>query len=67
MGERVTDGSIGARFGFMVGAVELADRRHSSCQDGKVGGRADHVPSTLEYERFGVQEAWELRFNKSLE
>ena len=50
VGERVTDGSVGACFGFVVSAVELAERRQSSCKGGKVGGRADHVPSTLEDE-----------------
>ena len=33
VGERVTDGTVGACFGFVVGAVELADGRHCSCED----------------------------------
>ena len=54
VGERVTDGSVSASLGFVVGTVELADRRQSSCKSGEVRGRADHIPSTLEDEGLSV-------------
>ena len=66
VGERVTDSSVGACFGFVVGAVKLADGRQSSCKGGEVGGRADHVPSTLKYEGLGIYETWELKLNNPL-